>query len=92
MYCTPCESFWTESQLVDGKCPDCGREVKKAKEEAYFLRLSKYQKQLEDYIESHDDFIYPEARKKRCSTTLLNPDFRICAFRERHLMGHSRDV
>lgn len=87
MYCTPCESFWTESQLVDGKCPDCGREVKKAKEEAYFLRLSKYQKQLEDYIESHDDFIYPEARKKRCSTTLLNPDFRICAFRERHLNG-----
>lgn len=64
MYCTPCESFWTESQLVDGKCPDCGREVKPAKEEAYFLRLSKYQKQLEDFIESNENFIYPEARKK----------------------------
>ncbi|MBQ1839152.1 MAG: class I tRNA ligase family protein, partial [Ruminococcus sp.] len=64
LYCTPCESFWTESQFVDGKCPDCGREVKPMKEEAYFLRLSKYQKQLEQYIEEHDDFIYPEARKK----------------------------
>ena len=60
----PCESFWTESQLVDGKCPDCGREVKPAKEEAYFLRLSKYQKQLEDFIEEHPNFIYPESRKK----------------------------
>ena len=57
LYCTPCESFWTESQLVDGKCPDCGREVKAAKEEAYFLKLSKYQKQLEEYIESRPDFI-----------------------------------
>ncbi len=63
-YCTPCESFWTESQLVDGKCPDCGREVRDAKEEAYFLKLSKYQGWLEEYIESHPDFIYPEARKK----------------------------
>ena len=57
MYCTPCESFWTPSQLVDGKCPDCGREVQPAKEEAYFLRLSKYQQWLEDYIEAHPDFI-----------------------------------
>ena len=73
MYCTPCDSFWTESQLVDGKCPDCGREVKKAKEEAYFLRLSKYQKQLEDYIESHDDFIYPEARKKEMLNNFIKP-------------------
>ena len=72
-YCKPCESFWTESQLVDGKCPDCGREVKKAKEEAYFLRLSKYQKQLEDYIESHDDFIYPEARKKEMLNNFIKP-------------------
>ena len=63
-YCTPCESFWTESQLVDGKCPDCGREVHDAKEEAYFLRLSKYQGWIEQYIEEHPDFIYPEARKK----------------------------
>ncbi len=73
MYCTPCESFWTESQLVDGKCPDCGREVKKAKEEAYFLRLSKYQKQLEDYIESHPDFIYPETRKKEMVNNFIKP-------------------
>jgi len=63
-YCTPCESFWTESQLVDGKCPDCGRAVRDAKEEAYFLKLSKYQDWIEEYIESHPDFIYPEARKK----------------------------
>lgn len=73
LYCTPCESFWTESQLVDGKCPDCGREVKKAKEEAYFLRLSKYQKQLEDYIEAHPDFIYPETRKKEMINNFIKP-------------------
>ncbi len=73
MYCTPCESFWTQSQLVDGKCPDCGREVKPAKEEAYFLRLSKYQKQLEQYIEEHDDFIYPEARKKEMLNNFIKP-------------------
>lgn len=63
-YCTPCESFWTESQLVDGNCPDCGRPVRDAKEEAYFLKLSKYQDWIEQYIEAHPDFIYPEARKK----------------------------
>lgn len=73
MYCTPCESFWTESQLVDGKCPDCGREVKPAKEEAYFLKLSKYQKKLEDYIESHPDFIYPESRKKEMLNNFIRP-------------------
>lgn len=73
LYCTPCESFWTESQLVDGKCPDCGREVKKAKEEAYFLRLSKYQKQLEDFIESNENFIYPEARKKEMLNNFIKP-------------------
>ncbi len=73
MYCTPCESFWTESQLVDGKCPDCGREVKPAKEEAYFLRLSKYQKRLEEYIESHPDFIYPESRKKEMLNNFIRP-------------------
>ncbi len=73
LYCTPCESFWTESQLVDGKCPDCGREVKKAKEEAYFLRLSKYQKQLEDYIENNDGFIYPESRKKEMLNNFIKP-------------------
>ena len=73
MYCTPCESFWTESQLVDGKCPDCGREVKPAKEEAYFLRLSKYQKQLENFIESNENFIYPEARKKEMLNNFIKP-------------------
>ena len=62
LYCTPCESFWTESQLVDGKCPDCGREVKEAYEEAYFFRLRKYQKQLWEYLENHSDFIQSEAR------------------------------
>ena len=63
LYCTPCESFFTESQLVDGKCPDCGRDVQPAKEEAYFLKLDKYAKRLEDYIETHPDFIQPESRK-----------------------------
>lgn len=72
-YCTPCESFWTQSQLVDGKCPDCGREVKLAKEEAYFLKLSKYQQWLEDYIEEHPDFIYPEARKKEMLNNFIKP-------------------
>ncbi|MEE1066544.1 MAG: methionine--tRNA ligase [Acutalibacteraceae bacterium] len=73
MYCTPCESFWTESQLVDGKCPDCGRDVKPAREEAYFLKLSKYQKQLEDYIESNENFIYPESRKKEMLNNFIKP-------------------
>ena len=73
LYCTPCESFWTESQLVDGKCPDCGREVTKAKEEAYFLRLSKYQKQLEKYIEENDNFIFPESRKKEMLNNFIKP-------------------
>lgn len=62
-YCTPCESFWTETQLVDGKCPDCGREVELMKEESYFFRLSRYQDRLIDFIESHPDFISPPARK-----------------------------
>lgn len=73
LYCTPCESFWTESQLVDGKCPDCGREVKPAKEEAYFLKLSKYQKRLEDFIEQNENFIYPEARKKEMLNNFIKP-------------------
>lgn len=73
LYCTPCESFWTESQLVDGKCPDCGREVKPAKEEAYFLKLSKYQKRLEEYIESNENFIFPEARKKEMLNNFIKP-------------------
>ena len=73
LYCTPCESFWTESQLVDGKCPDCGREVKEAKEEAYFFKLSKYQKKLEDFIESNPDFIQPAARRNEMLNNFIKP-------------------
>ncbi len=73
LYCTPCESFWTESQLVDGKCPDCGREVTKEKEEAYFFKLSKYQDRLIDYIESHPEFIQPESRKNEMINNFLKP-------------------
>ena len=72
-YCTPCESFWTDSQLVDGKCPDCGREVHKEKEESYFFKLSKYQKQLEDYISEHEEFIQPESRKNEMVNNFLKP-------------------
>ena len=73
MYCTPCESFWTESQLVDGKCPDCGREVKPAKEEAYFFKMSKYADRLIEYINSHPDFIQPVARKNEMMNNFLLP-------------------
>lgn len=73
MYCTPCESFWTESQLVDGKCPDCGRDVEEKCEEAYFFKLSKYQKQLEEYIESHPEFIQPVARKNEMLNNFIKP-------------------
>ena len=72
-YCTPCESFWTESQLVDGKCPDCGGEVKKAKEEAYFFKMSKYAPKLIDYINSHPDFIYPVSRRNEMMNNFLLP-------------------
>jgi methionyl-tRNA synthetase len=64
-YCTPCESFWTETQLVEGKCPDCGRPVEKAKEEAYFFKMSKYAPKLIEYIESHPDFIQPESKLRK---------------------------
>lgn len=88
MYCTPCESFWTESQLVDGKCPDCGREVKPAREEAYFLRLSKYQKQLEDYIESNESFIHPESRKKEMLNNFIKPGLQdLCVSRSSFKWG-----
>ena len=73
LYCTPCESFWTETQLVDGKCPDCGREVKKTKEEAYFFKMSKYQDRLMKYIEENPDFIQPESRKKEMVNNFLKP-------------------
>ena len=72
-YCTPCESFWTDSQLVDGKCPDCGRDVEDKCEEAYFFKLSKYQKQLEEYIESHPEFIQPVARKNEMINNFIKP-------------------
>ncbi len=72
-YCTPCETFYTESQLVDGKCPDCGREVKKANEEAYFFRMSKYADRLMQYIEENPDFICPESRKKEMVNNFLKP-------------------
>lgn len=72
-YCTPCESFWTESQLEDGKCPDCGRPVKKAKEEAYFFNMQKYADRLIDYIETHPDFIQPESRKNEMLNNFLRP-------------------
>ena len=73
LYCTPCESFFTESQLKDGKCPDCGREVTYASEEAYFLKLSRYSKWLEEYIESHPDFIVPESRKNEIMNNFIKP-------------------
>ena len=73
MYCTPCESFWTESQLVDGKCPDCGREVKPAKEEAYFFKMSKYADRLIDYINEHPEFIQPDSRKNEMMNNFLLP-------------------
>ena len=73
MYCTPCESFFTSSQLVDGKCPDCGREVQPAKEEAYFFKLSKYADRLIDHIKTHPDFIQPESRKNEMMNNFLLP-------------------
>ena len=73
LYCTPCESFFTESQLVDGKCPDCGRDVEPKSEEAYFFRLSKYQDRLIEYIESHPDFIKPESRKNEMINNFIKP-------------------
>ncbi len=88
MYCTPCESFWTESQLVDGKCPDCGTPVHKTMEETYFLRLSKYQKQLEDYIEQNPDFIYPESRKKEMLNNFIKPGLQdLCVSRSSFKWG-----
>ena len=73
LYCTPCESFWTESQLVDGKCPDCGREVKPAKEEAYFFKMSKYADRLIEYINTHPEFIQPVSRKNEMMNNFLLP-------------------
>ena len=73
LYCTPCESFWTESQLIDGKCPDCGRPVEKASEEAYFFNLQKYASRLIKHIEDHPEFIQPESRKNEMINNFLKP-------------------
>ena len=73
LYCTPCESFWTQAQLVDGKCPDCGREVKPAKEEAYFFKMSKYADRLIDHINTHPEFIQPVSRKNEMMNNFLLP-------------------
>ena len=87
-YCVPCESFFTDSQLVDGKCPDCGREVKKEKEETYFFKLSKYQKQLEEYIEKNPNFIYPESRKKEMINNFIKPGLQdLCVSRSTFKWG-----
>ena len=73
LYCTPCESFWTETQLVDGKCPDCGREVSLVEEESYFFRLSKYQKRIEELYKTNPEFIKPESRKNEMINNFLKP-------------------
>ena len=87
LYCTPCESFWTESQLVDGKCPDCGREVEKKKEEAYFFKLSKYQDRLVKYIEEHQTLYNQSQEKMKCLIILSNQVFKIYVYLELHLIG-----
>lgn len=88
MYCTPCESFWTQSQLVDGKCPDCGRPVKPAKEESYFFKMSKYAPRLIDYINLHPDFIQPESRKNEIMNNFLLPGLQdLCVSRSSFKWG-----
>ena len=88
LYCTPCESFFTESQLIDGKCPDCGREVHNASEEAYFFKLSKYQDRLIKYIEEHPEFIQPESRKNEMINNFLKPGLQdLCVSRTSFTWG-----
>lgn len=88
LYCTPCESFWTESQLVDGCCPDCGRPVKKAKEEAYFFRMQKYADRLMKHIEEHPEFIQPESRKNEMINNFLKPGLQdLCVSRTSFTWG-----
>lgn len=88
LYCTPCESFWTESQLVDGKCPDCGREVKPAKEEAYFFRMSKYADRLIEHINAHPEFIQPVSRKNEMMNNFLLPGLQdLCVSRSSFKWG-----
>ncbi len=88
LYCTPCESFWTESQLKDGKCPDCGREVKAAKEEAYFFKMSKYADRLIEHINSHPEFIQPVSRKNEMMNNFLLPGLQdLCVSRTSFTWG-----
>lgn len=88
MYCTPCESFWTSSQLVDGKCPDCGRPVKPASEEAYFFKMSSYAQKLIDHIENHPEFIQPAARKNEMINNFLKPGLQdLCVSRTSFTWG-----
>lgn len=88
LYCTPCESFWTETQLVNGNCPDCGRPVEKAKEEAYFFKMSKYADRLIHYIEEHPDFIQPESRKNEMLNNFLRPGLQdLCVSRTSFTWG-----
>lgn len=87
-YCTPCESFWTQTQLKDGCCPDCGRPVQKTKEEAYFFKMSKYQNQLERYIEENPDFIQPESRKNEMLNNFIKPGLQdLCVSRTSFTWG-----
>ena len=87
-YCTPCESFWTDTQLVDGKCPDCGRECKKASEEAYFLKMSKYADRLVEYYNSHDEFITPVSRKNEMINNFIKPGLQdLCVSRTSFTWG-----
>ncbi len=87
-YCTPCESFWTETQLVDGKCPDCGRPVEKASEEAYFFKMSKYADRLLQYIEEHPEFIQPESRKNEMINNFIKPGLQdLCVSRTSFTWG-----
>ncbi|MBQ4098146.1 MAG: methionine--tRNA ligase [Clostridia bacterium] len=87
-YCTPCESFWTESQLVDGKCPDCGREVKKSSEEAYFFKMSKYADRLMQYYDEHPEFILPVSRKNEMVNNFLKPGLQdLCVSRSTFKWG-----
>ncbi|MBP3870377.1 MAG: methionine--tRNA ligase [Faecalicoccus sp.] len=88
LYCTPCESFWTESQLVDGCCPDCGRPVQKASEEAYFLKLSKYADRLVEYYDTHPDFIQPASRKNEMINNFIKPGLQdLCVSRTSFTWG-----
>ena len=90
LYCTPCESFWTESQLVDGKCPDCGREVEEKEEEAYFFKLSKYQKKLEELLENNKEFLQPSSRTNEMLNNFIKPGLQdLCVSRTSFTWGIS---